>query len=349
MADLAAELQNHLRTVLGIDVSLRPWDDAARLPAFLRERYRFRFSAVRSRRVVFILDESAEEQAPAVLRKHLDRIQRVGDAPVVYVRTAMSMYSRQRLIGQGMPFVVPGQQLYLPDLGIDLRERFPSPSPRREQFRPATQAVLLWALQQGRENEGRTRGRTRGPTGGVTGGVTGGRTVARTLGYAPMTLSRAMDEIEAAGLAQSVASGRERAMRWTAPPQEVWERAQDRLTDPVRSRHLVRTAPGAASGLSPGLSAGLSALATLTLLAEPSEPVYATNAAAWTAFRTRATVETAPFREPGVIEVEVWSYDPALLGAGERVDPLSLYLSLRDEPDERVGQALRSMMEDVAW
>jgi hypothetical protein len=169
--------------------------------------------------------------------------------------------------------------------------------------------------------------------------------LARTLGFSPMTLSRAMDEIEAAGLAARVDSGRERAMHWTGTRREVWERAQERLADPVQARHLVRHEQGAL----PGPLAGISALSACTMLGEPETTVCAMHASRWTAYRDKHGAEDAPFREPGVIGVEVWAYDPSLLGTSDRVDPLSLYLSLRSDPDERVEKALEEMMEEVAW
>jgi hypothetical protein len=48
--------------------------------------------------------------------------------------------------------------------------------------------------------------------------------------------------------------------------------------------------------------------------------------------------------------VEQWRYAPALLSANrESVDPLSLYLSLRESPDERVQGALNEMQEALQW
>ncbi len=329
MNDLVAQLKASLREVLGIGLSLSPWEGAGRVAAFLQGAYAFRAGEILSHPVVFVLDSAAEEQRPGRLRKHLDSVQDAAGVGkgVVYVRETMNAYTRRGMIAEGIAFVVPGRQVYLPDLGIDLRERFDGPKPRRERFRPATQVVLLWALLRGEA------------------GLRGGRALARTLGFAPMTLSRAMDEIEAAGLAEPVESGRERTMRWVGPRRAVWEHAQERLDDPARSRHLVRCESGAL----PGPRAGLSALAAYTMLGEPDTPVRALTAAGWADYRADAETKPAPFREPGVIEVEVWSYDPMLLSTENRVDPLSLYLSLRNDPNERVEKSLREMMDGVPW
>ena len=48
--------------------------------------------------------------------------------------------------------------------------------------------------------------------------------------------------------------------------------------------------------------------------------------------------------------VQVWKYDPAKFSSvPDRVDPLSLYLSLKDDPDPRVQGELRAVMEEMKW
>ena len=49
-------------------------------------------------------------------------------------------------------------------------------------------------------------------------------------------------------------------------------------------------------------------------------------------------------------ELEIWHYIPSLLNdKNEVVDTLSLFLSLREEPDERVQVALKELMEKFQW
>ncbi|MCK7468892.1 MAG: hypothetical protein MZU91_12730 [Desulfosudis oleivorans] len=58
----------------------------------------------------------------------LDKLRQLAGMPVVYVTRTLASYERKRLIEQKVPFLVPGNQLYLPDLGIDLREYFRKPT-----------------------------------------------------------------------------------------------------------------------------------------------------------------------------------------------------------------------------
>ncbi len=54
-------------------------------------------------------------------------------------------------------------------------------------------------------------------------------------------------------------------------------------------------------------------------------------------------------REEANLCLETWAYDPLVLSAGDTVDPLSLFLSMRDSPDERIQQQLRILMEGIEW
>jgi hypothetical protein len=69
----------------------------------------------------------------------------------------------------------------------------------------------------------------------------------------------------------------------------------------------------------------------------------------WTSLRQQGAVTVIPMREPSAVEIEMWSYTPSSYRQPGVVDPLSLYLSLRQPTDERVEQALDHMMESLPW
>ena len=78
-------------------------------------------------------------------------------------------------------------------------------------------------------------------------------------------------------------------------------------------------------------------------------PTYALAQASY-----RKNLESGLFREaPGpseaTLQLESWSYNPLLLGINNRIDPLSLFLSLRASADERVQQQLESLITEVNW
>ncbi len=249
------------------------------------------------------------------------------EGEVVYVASGIDSARRKQLIDQRVAFVVPGNQVYLPMLGIDLREHFRNVRGAPERLSPATQAAFLYALQC-RERD------TFSP-----------QEMAAALGYSNMTLSRVFDELESAGLGRHYSAGRRRLMELAGSRRDLWEKARPLLRSPVLRRVAV-----AASRKDLGAhTAGLTALAAYTNLSGPSTPVVAVSSGAWPALRARFPVVGADAVERHGVEVEVWAYPPGAVADGPVVDRLSLFLSLNGTSDERVESALDELLEGMKW
>lgn len=322
-----AQLEHYLHENLSVTVALMPWADSSRLPFFLQDRYCFFEASLLGSAYLFMVDKAEAEESPAAIRKHLDQVKAKWHEAVVYVRERVTAYNRKRLIEQKVPFVVPGNQMYLPMLGIDLREHFRKLRPDKRRFSPSTQAVLICALLRDTECLGPTE-------------------LAGKLGYSIMTTSRALDDLEAAELAESSSVGRGRRLLLKGPKPEVWKKAQEFLRTPVASHHPIRMAHRQEL---PGPLAGLSALAHYSMLAEPQGVVIALGREGWRALVQQKAITEASMEEPDGLIVEVWSYAPSLFASAKVVDRLSLYLSLRETKDERVETALNQMMENIQW
>lgn len=328
MKRIAQDLARYLAEVLGEHVSLRPWEGQKGLPLFLRERYAFFGGRLHDTPLLFMAARTPDEETPATIRKHIDQARQRTHDEVVYVRDGVTSYNRRRLIDHRIPFIVPGRQMYLPPLGLDLRERFDQKKPARDAIGPSTQAVLIHMLLRGLDDS---------PVKAAD--------LKPRLGYSAITLSRAFDELEAAGLAESRRIDRSRELTLVADRRSIWEKALPLMRNPaLRVEHV----KGEIHALR-GFVAGLSALARRSMLAEPSSPVVAVSRDDWQSCMKQGAVETIPMREPGAVDVEVWKYPPHILSDGDAVDPLSLYISLREDADERVQGALDELLGGLPW
>ena len=140
------ELERYVHDALGVGVKTKPWSGADRLPHFLKEKYRFAQAELLGAQAIFVIDANPQEQSPATIRKHLDVLEAKQHAEFIYVREQVTAYNRKRLIEQKVPFIVPGNQMYLPMLAIDLREHFRRLRQESTTFSPSTQVVVLHAL-----------------------------------------------------------------------------------------------------------------------------------------------------------------------------------------------------------
>jgi len=322
-----APFRHYFQETLGLAIDPIPWPGQQRLPVFLRDRYEFYGVRILETACVLIMDLRAEEESPAIIRKHMKNVQAHTDCAVVYVRDRVTAYNRKRLIDHKVPFVVPGNQMYLPMLGIDLREHFKKLHSETPEFSPSAQVVLIHWLLSGKGEA-------------ITPSAT-----ADCLGYSPMTMTRAFDELESVQLGEVTTRGRERCLVFPGPKRELWSRAQSLLRTPIRMRRHIR----AFDMRSGGVRAGLTALAHYTMLAEPDKTVFALGTKKWRMKKQQYEAHIVPAQEREACEIEIWSYDPSLFAQNGLADRLSLYLSLKDNQDERVEAAVRQMMEGLRW
>ena len=321
-------LTRYLRDTLGIETAPTPWRCAENLPFHLRNTYTFHEVQLLDVPCLLMHDHGDASQSPAAIRKHLDLAGAAWAGGLVYVRDTFTSYNRKRLIEHKVPFIIPGNQMYLPLLGIDLREHFRQARSIPDKFSPSTQVLIIHLL-----------------LSGIRTAVFSPAEMAEQLGYSAMTMTRAFNELESAGLGKVFRKGRERFLRFPDPKNQTWQKAQPFLRSPVRKRIFIDppdTRP-------PGMRAGLTALANHSMLSAPAGPVVALGARNWAAVKQDLQSREIPFAEPGAWEIQVWSYDPNLCSADNTVDRLSLYLSLKDDGDERVEGALEEMMKGLAW
>lgn len=319
-------LEAYLRDTLHTPVRIDRWPEAARLPAYLTRQYDFFDVTVGNVRVLFLL--SADEPVPSAAKKHELALQQHWTGPVAFAFERITPRTRQRMISEGLSFVVPDNQIYLPALGMNLRERYQARLQTTDRLRPSAQVLFLYLL------ANRSSGSST-PSG-----------VARRLGYTAMAMGQAVNQLEDAKLVHVRKEGRERLFELAGHPAGLWHQAQPLLVSPVgRRRYLVGVTPVARKGL----EAGLSALATYSALAEPTVPVVALDRVTANSLLDARGVHELPSVAEADLEVQVWTYRPGVLSEGPAVDRLSLYLSLRDDANERVQSALDEMMRGVTW
>ncbi|MBM4387060.1 MAG: hypothetical protein FJ088_04935 [Deltaproteobacteria bacterium] len=327
MGKLAKDIERYLGETLALPVTAEPWKDAVRLPLFLREEYDFYLATLMGVRCLLMAAKREEEPTPAVVRKQMSRLLEKWDGEAIYVRSEVSSHNRKRLIEHNVPFIVPGKQMYLPMLGIDLREHFRRRREKRRSFSPSTQALMLHVIYSGEQLP-----------------LTPTESAKKT-GYSVMTMTRAFDELERAGIGEQTVQGKERFLEFPIKGRELWNQAKPYMKTPVRRRMYA-----VESGVKrQRILAGFSALARYTKLAEPDIRVFAVADNEWKAGRGDERTAAAGFNEPGNMEIELWSYNPALFARDGLADRLSLFLSLMEIRDERVEAALDEMMEGMNW
>ena len=101
----------YLDKVLGVKVT---YDDVEfkHLPNFIATRYRLRMVSMIEQKMIFLYPKTELEQIE-VLKKHIARIQKNENLPVVLVLKELSFRQKEYLIREKIPFIVDGKQIYL--------------------------------------------------------------------------------------------------------------------------------------------------------------------------------------------------------------------------------------------
>lgn len=325
---LIVKLKKYLEESLGIEISILPWKEQRKLPFFLLDTYDFVEASLLNKACLFMVLKEDIELSPNTIQKHWEEVAKKWNDPSIFISNSISSYNRKRLIQHHIPFIIPNNQTYVPDLGIDLREHFKKQRTPKKFFSPATQVVIISALL--KENCEKLI-----PS-----------ELAASLGYSPMTMTRTFNELEIAGIGELTNKGKERWWICGESKKDLWEQTNSMLRSPIKNRELMKLWPGSKMPQIP--LSGISALAETTMINPPKRPSYAIGIEDFVHNDPQNGLQLSPADEAD-LELEIWNYNPNLFSEGGIVDPFSLYLSLREINDARVETALEELMEKIKW
>lgn len=213
------DVETYVQGALGLTMHFSPALEAKQWPLHVAQAYEARhcrlltgdFMALRVRE---------DAGSPSTLRKHADWIQQRTGLRSLFVFDRLSAYQRRSLIDGKLPFVCPGNQLFLPDLGIDLREHLASPRMKITRLTPAAQVLVLACVH-----------RKISPNDPFTGVALAGR-----FGYTKMTMARALDQLRERQWIETEGSRQFSRHRFILGGRELWDQARPLLQSPVTKR-----------------------------------------------------------------------------------------------------------------
>ena len=308
----------YLNKVLGIEVS---YEDVEfkHLPNFIVTRYRLKMASMNEKKVIFLYPKTELEQIE-VLKKHIARIQKNENKPIVLVLNKLGFRQKEYLIREKIPFIVEGKQIYLPFMALYLQERCNAERKPREEILPSAQMLLLHFIYGGGQELSTSQ-------------------AAKDLELTPTSISRASKQLEEMGLLHIKKEGVQRILQSENSPKILFQKAGDKLLNPIKRtvyipKELVRTSL---------LESGYSALAEYSMLNAPNIKCYATERISqWNDVMTNRLQDSQV-----QVAVEMWRYNPRKLSTRNTVDELSLALALREDTDERVEEAVEEMLNEL--
>ena len=308
----------YLKKILGVKVTYGNVD-FKHLPNFIDTRYRLQMVSTNEQKMIFLYPKTELEQI-GVLKKHIARIQKNENLPVVLVLKELSFRQKEYLICEKIPFIVDGKQIYLPFMAVYLQERCSAEKVPRKEILPSAQMLLLHFIYGGAQELSTSQ-------------------AAKDLELTPTSISRASRQLEEMGLLHIRKAGVQRIMQSEDSPETLFQKAGDKLLNPIkRTIYIPKKYVGTDL-----LESGYSALAEYSMLNLPNIKCYATESISqWNDVMTNSLQDSTE-----QVAVEMWRYDPRKLSTRNIVDELSLALALKKDVDERVEEAVEEMLNEL--
>ena len=243
--------------------------------------------------------------------------------PVVVILDSLTYYERERLISQGVYFIISDKYAFLPSLIVNVQAKKKEKNPAK--LTPVAQYLLLYYLLSEKPKEEYTI-----------------KDFEQIMPYNYVALARAVANLEDCKLCSTEIKDNTgiKHIRFGGYKLELWAKAQNYLSSPVKKVLYCDAIPEGNFNIS-----GVNALSQYSHL---NSEQFETRAIWDKQFNLPGT----QFNEvEGLYKIEIWKYPTTMPSFSNHivVDKLSLYLSMKDEPDARIEKELEIMIEEMKW
>lgn len=322
---MIAKAEQYLKENIDENLTIEPWLKKNQLPIFLRELYNFHEITI-LRTTCILMEVLNENPAIDQIKKHIKQIVALTNHQIVLFYKNLTRYRRKSLIENRISFIIEDGQMYLPFLGVNLKKVQDHRENEIKTFTTPAQIAYLYFLYNKKDTVNTTA-------------------FAEKFGFNKMTASRALNDLFHINLINykiGGKTGRSKEYKRIQDP-DYFILGRDYLKNPVRKTIYTKTKPVKS------LTAGLNALAGLSMINPPDHPTIALDKNKLNKEHVEIVENRDIIKDMQFVELELWDYDPKLFSNKYHVDLLSLYVSLKEETDERVEQALEEVLRGETW
>lgn len=323
---MTLKAEEYLKDNIDDRTIIKNWDAINKVPVFLRNIYKpYMMEILGFQCVLFeILDEAPGIDA---IKKHINTIKKITENQIIFYYREITRYRRKNLIQNKIPFIVENGQIFLPFLGLDLKNMGDSLREKTNKFSPSGQMAFLYFLYKKEAIVNITE-------------------FSKIFGWNTMTSSRALNELYNAKLLTYKTGGKTGKSKFyrRIPDPDYFKKGELLLNSPVKRKVYVEKAP------KNSLVAGLEALSKLSMINPPEHKIKAIYIDDLQTKNLEIINNKDIIKDKKLTELQIWGYDPRLFTKkGIVVDIASLYASLKKENDERIEQALTEILRKNRW
>lgn len=293
-----------------------------KLPLAFKGRYYF--FDIETNGMHWIAIKPKSDAGLVTLRKDRAKVQAAAGLNCAIFMDSTTCYIKEKLIDEGIPFVLADKQVYLPFIGYLLSNSGNRDIAPVQLISYLTQKLILTAIYEKWDK------------------VTVSEAAVR-LGVTKTSVTRCFDEIEYLSIDILDAKGKSRAITVSEDRKQLWEKLQSVLRNPVIARYELR------EDIHLDKKAGITALCEYSLLSDNDYPTYAITKKELSETGIKKMKRVRRGEEVGCVVLELGYF---IDFENKKIeDPLSVVLSLSDEEkqDERVSISINEMLEEYVW
>ncbi|SHM84539.1 hypothetical protein [Fibrobacter sp. UWB7] len=314
----------------GFDSEVKQAQKPKELPMYLTSNRDFFDVNICGMNFTAIVPNNGETFSAEALSKQIEKYKQAFSQPTAFFFENTTAIQQKALIENRIPFLANPTIVFLPFLGIAMQQRRKSSSEysiQKEKMSPQTQLLFLYMLYK------------------VKDAYVSRTQAAQDCGLNVMAVSRSGKELASYGLIKQEEHGRSVLMTCALNGKDLIQKAMSYLISPVQKNIIVKKTDLKANFP----IAGETALSSMTMLGSPKIETCA-NAKKEISPNIVDYTKDARWLAPETLtNVQIWKYNPTQFTKNGCVDPLSLYLSMKDSKDERIQACLDEMMEKTKW
>jgi len=316
-------MREFLEKVLRQTVTIEKDEDIyKKLPLVYRGRYDI--FKVTTNGLLWIGICPKSETGLVMLRKDRTKVEKAAGLNCAIFFDRTTFYIKEKLMEEGIPFVIENKQVYLPFIGYLISNEGEKKLPPVHLISFLTQKLLFVAIYE-KWNEVKVS------------------EAAKRLSVSKMSVSRCFDELEYLNIDVLSMKGKSRVISEPDDLKQFWNQNKNALRNPVIRRFILR------KDMKLEKKAGISALCEYSLLSDNAYPTYAVTKKQLKASGVKAEKQASELEEIGCVVLEL-GYFIDFWGKGLQ-DPLSVALSQtrEEQEEERVAISINEMLEEYVW
>lgn len=311
-------MQKILEDLLHVPVREKVMNVQNKLPLNLQGMYEIKIYTIIDEDILFV--KPKEQITFPVFKTNWKRFQDILGIQCVIFDDNYSRYGKERMIELGIPFVF-GKDIYMPMLGVILKNKKSVELPEIDKFSPFTQKLVLTAIYQNWKEKT-------------------GKEISEKMEVARVTVNRALVELQALELPLTDIQGKTRYYKSAYSPKKTYEMCHPYMISPVVKTYHLQNIPDGATDKS-----GMSALAAYSMIGDNLYETYGFDREEARKYKINEE-KRLPRTEIPKCVVQVLRYKISMNGA---IDPISAVLSFteKEKSDPRVEGGIEDTLEEV--